>query len=196
MWKFHAFVRAKSSTLCIISWICSPRENNIRDMQDFRDRHDRSRAISDTFSMVVTSSSKFSQDKIFSLYAPFLVRSLAKYPRSRIASVAAETRRCSAYRLPREAQPLNGLKRWRGEDWGRGWLGWILSEQLNDYRKICWRSDAIPKDGRVSTPPCELFNSSETKFHLPSAYPSSSLLVQFSLGPAQRYFVTVYTKRR
>lgn len=27
----------------------------------------------------------------------------------------------------------------------------ILSEQLNDYREICCRSAAIPKDGRVST---------------------------------------------
>lgn len=41
----------------------------------------------------------------------------------------------------------------------------ILSEQSNDYREICRCSAAIPKDGRVSGPSRELFNSFETKFY-------------------------------
>lgn len=63
--------------------------------------------------------------------------------------------------LPREALPSNGLKRpKRGlEQERKGEGARILSEQLNDYREICCRSAAIPKDGRVSTLPCELFNS-------------------------------------
>jgi len=71
----------------------------------------------------------------------------------------------------RKAQTWNRLKSWLKKDMGEKEeereRSRILSEQLNDYREICWRSDAISKDGCMSTPSCELFNSSKTKFVSP-----------------------------
>jgi len=98
-------------------------------------------------------------------------------PHSRIAPSSLKS---NATRLTRYFARLYLRIGWRGgrrEDWSRRKGGpRILSEQLNDYRKICCRSATIPKDGRVSTPPCELFNSSGTKFYLP---PSPAYVISF-----------------
>jgi hypothetical protein len=48
--------------------------------------------------------------KIFSLHAPFLVRSRNIYDPRSLAPVLVETRRCSAYPLPREAQPFEWIE--------------------------------------------------------------------------------------